>query len=146
MDSVFFIEGIYDMKQFISLNKLGVKTFFIMAGVFFAIAYLSLNAGAETKLANKDTSNKTDNKQTIVAKAAPSEADFTKVTGKCVQCHNMQFSSMDKLKEIKWVVPGNPEASKIYNVIGKNKKPNGTYHNLTDTEKATLKDYIKNLK
>lgn len=136
------------MKQFISLNKFGVKTFSIMAGVFFAIVYLSLNTAAETKQANKDTSNNIDSKQTIVAKVAtvPSEADFTKVTGKCVQCHNVQFSSMDKLKEIKWVVPGNPEASKIYNVIGKNKKPNGTYHNLTVMEKATLKEYIKNLK
>ncbi|MCX6985736.1 MAG: hypothetical protein NT118_13460 [Lentisphaerae bacterium] len=141
------------MKQFINLKKMLLPAFFIIAGVFFAIAHLAVsNVLAENRPANKDTGGKPDDKQNVDKNTAdksaivPSEAEFVKVTGKCTRCHVKQFSSTDNLKKIKWIVPGKPESSPIYKVIGKNKKPNGTYHNLTDAEKATVNDYIKNLK
>ena len=132
------------MNQFINLKKMWIPAFFIIAGVFFTIAHLAVsNAWAENRPANKETEGKnTTDKSAIV----PSEAEFIKVTGKCTKCHVKQFSSTDNLKKIKWIVPGKPEASPIYKVIGKNKKPNGSYHNLTAAEKATVNDYIKNLK
>ena len=141
------------MKQFINLKIIWLPAFFIIAGVFFAIAHLAVsNAWAENSLANRETAGKTEDKQNVDKNTAdkstivPSEAEFVKVTGKCTKCHGKQFSSTDNLKKIKWIVPGKPEASPIYKVIGKNKKPNGTYHNLPDAEKATVNYYIKNLK
>ena len=128
---------------------MGLTAFFVIAGLFFAIAHLAgSSASAENNPANKETAGKTDDKQAADTKAAdkpsivPSEAEFLKITGRCVKCHANQFSSTDNLKKIRWVIPGKPEVSPIYKVIGKNKKPNGTYHNLTDAEKATVKDYI----
>ena len=141
------------MRQFFYLNKMGLTAFFIMAGVFFAIVYpVGSSARAENNPVSKETANKTDDKQAVDGKSAdtagivPTGAYFIKVTEKCAKCHTKQFSSKDNLKEIKWVVPGKPEISPVYKVIGKNKKPNGTYHNLTDAEKSTVYDYIKNLK
>lgn len=141
------------MKQFINLTKMGLTAFFIMAGVILAIVYLAGSiAWAGTNPVIKEISARPDGKQAVDNKTAektaivPLETEFVKVTEKCTQCHQGQFSSTDNLKKIKWVVPGKPEVSPVYKVIGKNKKPNGTYHNLTTTEKATINDYIKNLK
>jgi hypothetical protein len=130
-----------------------LTAFCIIVAVFFAIVYfLGADAMGESNSAAIDTASRTDDKQPIEGKPAdksvivPYEAKFLKVTEKCVRCHKNQFSSTDNLKTIKWVVPGKPDASPIYKVIGKNKSTNGTYHNLTDAEKATINDYIKNLK
>jgi len=141
------------MKQFVNLNKMGLTAFFIMAGVFFTVVYLvGSSALAENGPATKGTVIKTDDKQPADSNSAdnngivPTGADFIKVTEKCANCHKKQFSSIAALKEAKWIVPGKPEISPIYKVIGKNKKKDGTYHNLTEAEKSTLYNYIKNLK
>jgi hypothetical protein len=125
----------------------------LIIAVFFALVYfVGADAIGESNSAAIDAASRTDEKQAPEGKPAdksvivPYEAKFLKVTEKCVRCHKNQFSSTDNLKTIKWVVPGKPDVSPIYKVIGKSKKPNGTYHNLTDAEKATISDYIKNLK
>jgi hypothetical protein len=140
------------MKRFINLKKMWLVAFFVIAVVFFAIVHLAVsNVWAENSPTNKETTGKTDDKQNVDKNVTdkiaivPYEAEFVKVTEKCTKCHAKQFSSTDNLKKIKWIVPGKPEASPIYKVIGKNKKPNGTYHNLTGSEKATVNDYINKL-
>ena len=141
------------MKQFVNLNRMGLTAFCIMAGAFFMFVYL---AGPSVLAENGSTSKvvviKTDDKQvadnnvTDNTGIVPTGAEFIKVTEKCAKCHAKQFSSIASLKEVKWIVPGKPEISPAYKVIGKNKRPNGTYHNLTEAEKSTIYNYIKNLK
>ena len=141
------------MKYFIKLNRMGLIAFCIMTGVFFMFVYL---AGTSVLAENGSTSKgvviKTDDKQgadsSVVDNAGivPTGADFIKVTEKCAKCPVKQFSSIASLKEVKWIIPGKPEISPAYKVIGKNKKPNGTYHNLTEAEKSMIYNYIKNLK
>ncbi len=141
------------MKQFVNLNRMGLTGFCIMAGVFFMVVYLvGSSALAENSSTGKGVVIKTDDKQVADSSIAdnngiaPTGADFIKVTEKCAKCHVKQFSSTASLKEVKWIVPGKPEISPAYKVIGKNRKPNGIYHNLTEAEKSTIYNYIKNLK
>jgi hypothetical protein len=141
------------MKQLIYLNKTGPSAICILTAVFFALLYLiGTSVWAETNQTNKETANNAAVNQTVDIIApdktaiAPYGAEFTKVTARCLKCHTRQFSSTDNLIKIKWIVPGKPEVSPIYKVIGKNKKPKGTYHNLTNAEKLTVSAYIKNLK
>ncbi|HBC87644.1 MAG TPA: hypothetical protein DCZ94_11865 [Lentisphaeria bacterium] len=110
-------------------------------GVFFAAMYfLDVDAWA----ADKNVA-KADDKQ--AAAAIPTEEEFLKVIkDKCIRCHPKAAASMDTLKQFKWIVPGKPESSPVYKVIGKNKKPKGTYHNLTDAEKKLVYDFIKSMK
>lgn len=142
------------MKQFVNLKKMGLTAFCFAAGIFFVVAYFAgSNVWAANGSAGKGVVIKTDDKQYSEANGAdknafipPTGADFIKVTEKCARCHAKQFSSMDTLKEAKWVVPGKPEISPIYKVIGKNKKKDGVYHNMTESEKSTIYSYIKNMK
>jgi cytochrome c553 len=141
------------MGQLINQNKTRMKTLCILAGSLLVIAYFAgSNAWAESSPAGKDPAVKDDVKQPAAVDAAnkpasvPFEAEFAKVAEKCAKCHEKKFSSTENLIKNKWIVPGKPENSPIYKVIGKHKKPNGAYHNLTDAEKAAVNDYIKNLK
>lgn len=141
------------MKPLVNLDKMCMTSLFIMAGVFFMLVYLiGSNAWAENGSATKGVVIKTDDKQVVgntstdIPEIATSGADFIKVTSKCAKCHTKQFSSITSLKELKWIVPGKPEISPIYKIIGKTKKKDGTYHNLSDTEKSTVYNYIKDLK
>jgi hypothetical protein len=141
------------MEKFINLNKMGYTAFCVTGVVFFAFVYFSCTSVlAENGSTGKGVVIKTDDKKaedsSVVDNTGivPSGADFIKVTEKCAKCHVKQFSSMASLKEAKWIVRGKPEISPIYKVIGKNRKKDGTYHNITEAEKATLYNYIKNLK
>ena len=141
------------MKQIFNLNSMGFTAFCVMGGVFFAFVYLAgTSVLAENGPTGKGVIIKTDDKQVADSNVTdntgivPTGADFIKVTEKCAKCHVKQFSSIASLKDVKWIIPGKPEISPAYKVIGKNKKPNGTYHNLTEAEKATIYNYIKNLK
>ena len=116
----------------------------VIVGVFLATIYF-VNADAlADNAAKKDTAAKADEKQAVAN--APTEAEFMKVMEKCAACHKKPCTSIDTLKQSKWIVPGKPEISPAYKVIGKNKKPGGTYHNLTDEEKKLMNDFIKNMK
>ena len=39
-------------------------------------------------------------------------------------------------------MPGKPNSNPVYTVIGKNRKPGGTSHNLTDAETRTIRDFV----
>lgn len=142
------------MKKLINLKKTTLSAYCVAAGIFSIIAYSAgSNAWAANGSATKGVVIKTDDMRYAEANGADKNslvpvtgADFIKVTEKCAKCHAKQFSSMDTLKEAKWVVPGKPEISPIYKVIGKNKKKDGVYHNLTESEKSTIYSYIKSLK
>jgi uncharacterized membrane protein len=118
----------------------------VITGLFLATAYLIDAHAWAGNATNKDTAvDNADQKQ--VAVVVPTEAEFMKViTAKCVRCHKKPCASVEALKLAKWVIPGRPEHSSAYTIIGKNAKPKGTYHNLTDDEKNTVKEFIKNLK
>ncbi len=117
---------------------------FAFLGIFSAAVYfLDPGALAANDMLKNDKAAKADDKQ---PDAVPTEAEFMKVMDKCVRCHKKPCASVDALKQAKWIVPGKPESSSVYKVIGKCKKVGGTYHNLSDEEKKTVNDFIKNLK
>lgn len=83
----------------------------------------------------------------LPAGGAVAEADFLKlVNTRCARCHAQRVRSLEAIKANRWIEPGNPERSPIYTVIGKHRKPGGTYHNLSDQEKQTIREFIVNLK
>jgi hypothetical protein len=76
-----------------------------------------------------------------------SEPDFLKLLNvRCARCHAQRIKDMGAIKANKWIEPGKPDKSPIYTVIGKHKKPDGTYHNLSVPEKQAISDFIVNLK
>ncbi|HCE43223.1 MAG TPA: hypothetical protein DET40_06725 [Lentisphaeria bacterium] len=117
----------------------------VMVGVFLAtVCLINTDALADNNAPKKDPAAKPADNQVA---AVPTEAEFMKVINdKCLRCHKKACVSVDSLKQSKWVVPGKPENSPAYKVIGKNKKPGGTYHNLKDDEKKIVNDFIKNMK
>ncbi len=116
----------------------------IIGVLFMSIYIIDTDVwAADNAPAKKDAVPKADDKQ---AAAVPTEAEFMKVINdKCLRCHRKACTSLDTMKQMKWVVPGKPENSPAYKVIGKNRKPGGTYHNLTDAEKKVVNDFIKNM-
>lgn len=64
----------------------------------------------------------------------------------CVRCHRNQCKSLDTLVNIRWLVPGQPQASPVYKVIGVHKNPKGTYHNMPPADKQVVFDFIKQMK
>lgn len=71
------------------------------------------------------------------------EAQFMQAeTAKCVRCHRQQCSSVDALKNAKWLVPGKPESSKTYTITSDGKK----FHTVSDGEKQIIHDFIAQMK
>jgi hypothetical protein len=53
---------------------------------------------------------------------------------------------VDGLKQKHWLVPGQPDRSAAYTVIGKHRKAGATYHNVPEQEKQAIHDFIDGLK
>lgn len=84
----------------------------------------------------------TDGGGTVVK--IPTQAEFQAVMDRaCVRCHRKAAISVAAQKQVRWIVPGRPEQSRTYTVIGKHRKAGSTYHNLTGEEKALVYTYIK---
>ncbi|GEM_PF-5866440 len=115
-------------------------------GIVLTLIYVSdMDSWAADNATKKDAAKPADPNQ--AAPVIPTEDEFMKlIKDKCARCHPKATPSLDALKKMKWIQPGKPESSPVYKVIGKNKKPGGTYHNLTDTEKKLVYDFIKNMK
>jgi mono/diheme cytochrome c family protein len=74
------------------------------------------------------------------------EADFLAIMrGRCVRCHR-ETGTVDGLKQKHWLVPGQPDRSAAYTVIGKHRKAGATYHNVPEQEKQAIHDFIDGLK
>jgi hypothetical protein len=67
------------------------------------------------------------------------------IKAKCARCHPKATPSVQDLINAKWLVPGKPGQSKTYTVIGVNKRPGGTYHNLSDADKKIVYDFIEQM-
>jgi hypothetical protein len=77
---------------------------------------------------------------------AVTQAEFMKVLNQsCVRCHRQACASVDALKRSGWLTPGHPETSKTFTIIGKGKGAN-TYHKLSDADKATVRNFIAQMK
>ena len=59
----------------------------------------------------------------------------------CARCHKF-CSSVDQMVAKGWIVPGKPDSSRVYTIIGKHRKPGATYHNLSDQDKKTVRDFV----
>lgn len=78
--------------------------------------------------------------------AAVTEQQFVDVMkAKCVRCHARQTASVQDGVKARWIVPGKPESSPTYTIIGVHKKPGAKYHNLTDEEKKIVHDFIQQM-
>ena len=76
---------------------------------------------------------------------AVTQAEFVKVMQQsCVRCHRQQCSSVAALKKARWLTPGKPEASPVFTIIGRGNGAN-SYHKLTETDKNTVRDFIKQM-
>ena len=74
------------------------------------------------------------------------QEQFMKVMqASCVRCHRQQCASVDALKKVNWLVPGKPDNSPVYKVIGVNRNPKGTYHNLSPADKQIVHDFIQQM-
>ena len=65
-------------------------------------------------------------------------------------------TSVQNLVKAKWLVPGKPDASKVYTILGVNGQPSGAktasglpyvrpYHNVTEQEKTLIHDFIQQM-
>ncbi|RPI59945.1 MAG: hypothetical protein EHM48_08055 [Planctomycetaceae bacterium] len=72
----------------------------------------------------------------------PTEAELLAITkARCISCHPAACKNVTEMKNKSWIVPGQPDKSKLYTILGKTKKP-GTYHDVTAKEKVTIHDFI----
>ena len=79
--------------------------------------------------------------------ALVTQDQFMKVVkGTCARCHPQPCASVASLKKAKWLVPGNPDNSLVYKVIGVNRNRGGTYHNLSAADKQTVHAFIEQMK
>ena len=78
--------------------------------------------------------------------AAPvTEADFMRVMRQsCLRCHKA-CESVDSLVEKRWVRPGRPDRSPVFTIIGKHKKPDGKYHDLSESDRQIIHDFVKGM-
>jgi hypothetical protein len=60
----------------------------------------------------------------------------------CVRCHKVVCGSVDEMVKRRWLVPGKPDGSIVYTIIGKHRKQGATYHNLSDQDKKTVRDFV----
>jgi mono/diheme cytochrome c family protein len=78
--------------------------------------------------------------------ALVTQEQFLKVMKQsCVRCHQ-QCASVEALKKAKWLVPGKPDESPVFKVIGVHRNRNGTYHNLSPADKQIVHDFIEQMK
>lgn len=122
------------------MNKRALSVALITATVMGLLAAAMIGPKASAAPTTSTTST------TASAASAPSEKDFMKVMqDRCVRCHSGQCASVDALVKVKWLTPGDAEASKVYTIIGKHKNPAGTYHNVSDNEKAVIHDFVQSM-
>jgi len=67
------------------------------------------------------------------------------IKSKCARCHPKATPSVQSLIAARWLVPGKPNQSTTYTVIGVHKRPGGTYHNLSDADKKIVRDFIEQM-
>ena len=79
----------------------------------------------------------------VTIPGSASQAQFQTVMDRfCVRCHPV-CKSVAQQKQRGWIMPGRPEQSKTFTVIGVNKRSGGTYHNVPDAERQVIYDYIR---
>jgi hypothetical protein len=106
-------------------------------GSTMKVAFASLSIEDRAYVAEaKRTGNKPS------AAVADEKAFMEVINARCVRCHRPACANVDTLVEKKWIVPGKPNSSPVCTVIGKNRRPGGTYHNLSDAEARTIKDFV----
>jgi mono/diheme cytochrome c family protein len=113
----------------------------VVAGCFF----LLVCTGQGQSL--RSTTSSRPGTTSATTQAQVSEKDFMKVMDQhCVGCHRNQCKSVQDLEKVHWLVPGKPEASPVYKVIGVHKNPKGIYHNMPAADKQVIFDFIKQMK
>ncbi|HUT56775.1 MAG TPA: hypothetical protein VNA25_02745 [Phycisphaerae bacterium] len=71
------------------------------------------------------------------------EADFLRVMrANCARCHR-PCASVQELKRRKWLIPGKPDASPVYKVIGRHKRAGARYHNLSEADRKVVRDFVQ---
>lgn len=75
------------------------------------------------------------------------EKEFMRVMKQsCVRCHRKPCKSVKNLIKFRWLKPGNPEKSPTYTIIGKHRRKNGKYHNLSEEDKNIVYEFIRTYK
>ena len=62
----------------------------------------------------------------------------------CARCHDA-CASVAELQRKKWLVPGQPDSSRVYKIVN-NAKPGNKKHTLSDADKRIVRDFIEQMK
>ena len=85
-------------------------------------------------------------KPTATGATPVTEAQFMKVMQtSCVRCHPV-CKSINTIVARNWIVAGKPENSPVYTCLGKTKKPNAHYHDVTPAAKTIIHDFVAQYK
>jgi mono/diheme cytochrome c family protein len=93
--------------------------------------------------ASRPASHPTTTSGPTTAAAAVTKQQFMNVMNQsCVRCHHNQCGSVEGADRANWLVPGHPEQSRLYTIIGAGRG----VHNLSDANKKIVHDFISQMK